>query len=273
MNLQQKIFKNGSITYYYSSLFFPKEVKKEVFTLYAYVRTADNFVDVIPQKKEDFYNFKKLTKQAFREKTHTGNIIIDDCAALFNKRKIPQELIFSFLSAMEKDLTKKDYEDFSELDQYMYGSANVIGIMMAYILDLPKKSFPYAELLGKAMQYANFIRDINEDISLGRIYIPKSELIKHNLTNKDYLEHQNAEKMSALIRSQIKIYYKIQNEAENGFRYIPKKYRIPIQTASNLYKWTINKIYKNPMIVFEKKVKPSPYRVIKEALSVWISLL
>lgn len=272
MNLQKKIFKQGSITYYYSSLFFPKEVKKDVFTLYAYVRTADNFVDSIPQKRQDFYQFKELTKKAFQKKTLVGNLIIDDLATLFFTKKIPPNLIFSFLSSMEMDLTKQEYKNFAELDQYMYGSANVIGIIMAYILSLKKESYHHAELLGKAMQYANFIRDINEDISLGRIYIPKSELRKYHLTSQDYILHKKTKQISELIKAQINIYQKIQSEAEKGFKYIPKRYRIPIQTASNLYKWTMNQIYKNPMVVFEKKIKPTPYLVIKEALLVWISL-
>lgn len=272
-NLQQKIFKKGSVTYYYSSLYFPKHIREDVFTLYAYVRTADNFVDTIPQKKKDFYKFKELSCKAFEKNKLTGNKVIDDFACLLKNRNIPKKYVYSFLTAMESDITKRKYKSFKDLNLYMYGSANVIGLIMAHIMQLPKESQKYAELLGKAMQYVNFIRDINEDISLGRIYIPHSELITHNLTYNEFLQHTNVSKMKELIRSQINIFRNIQAEAEKGFKYIPTRYRIPIQTASNLYKWTADKIYNDPMIVFAKKVKPSPYHVMKEALFVWTSLI
>lgn len=55
------IFKKGSRTYFYSTIFFPKTVKKDVFTLYSFLRKADDYVDSIPQDAESFYAFKNIT--------------------------------------------------------------------------------------------------------------------------------------------------------------------------------------------------------------------
>ena len=63
------------------------------------------------------------------------------------------------------------------------------------------------------------------------------------------------------VQAQIRRYEHWQIEAEKGFRYIPHRYLIPIKTASEMYKWTAQKIEKNPFIVYKMKVKPSKTRI------------
>jgi Phytoene/squalene synthetase len=175
---------------------------------------------------------------------------------------------------MEKDMKKVRMQSLANTLEYMYGSAEVIGLMIAKILKLPKKSYKYAKMLGRAMQYANMIRDIDEDNSLGRTYIPIEHIKKHGLTSlnkEDVLK--NKEKFEKLIRYEIKFCRKWQSEAEKGFDYIPKRLLIPIRTSSDMYKWFTNEIYKNPLIVFEKKVKPSKTRIIMTAAKNAISLI
>ncbi len=73
---------------------------------------------------------------------------------------------------MEHDLSESSCETLEDVLTYIYGSAEVIGLFMARIMDLDEASFPYAAMLGRAMQYINFIRDIAEDNELGRRYLP-----------------------------------------------------------------------------------------------------
>jgi 15-cis-phytoene synthase len=145
----------------------------------------------------------------------------------------------------------------------MYGSAEVIGLMMAKILGLPQASFHAARLLGRAMQYINFIRDIQEDIDLCRVYLPQDQLEKFGIRSLNFQEaHLNKESFSKFIREQIKTYFIWQKEAESGYSFIPKKHLVPIRTAAEMYKWTAKKIYADPLIVFRKKVKPSRSRIL-----------
>lgn len=173
---------------------------------------------------------------------------------------------------MKSDLYKRNFQTQKEVDKYMYGSAEVIGLMMSKIMKLPKISYPYAKMLGKAMQFANFIRDIEVDNKMKRSYIPLKDLKKFGLrkVNKKTVKNY-PDRFRNLIDYECSKYIKWQNEAEKGFKYIPKRFLIPIKTASDMYKWTIEKIINNPMIIFEKQVKPSPVRVvltiIKNALS------
>jgi phytoene synthase len=139
--------------------------------------------------------------------------------------------------------------------------------MMARIMKLPKEADPAAQMLGRAFQYINFIRDIAEDNELGRTYIPATELKAAGLKNLTLEEaKQKPHAFAVLIRKQLEYYTAWQAEGEAGFSYIPKRYRVAIAAASDMYAYTAEKIAKDPHCVFQYKVKPSRFKIIRSAL-------
>jgi phytoene synthase len=265
--IKKRIFKRGSTTYYYSSLFFPKQVRKEVFTLYAYVRVMDDYVDKIPARKKKFYDMKQQTLDTWSGKK-SQNPIVNDFVALAKEKKFKKEWILAFIAAMESDLNHKPCTTLQESENYMHGSAEVIGLMMCAIIGLPEKLYSYAKLLGKSMQYINFIRDVSEDNMLERRYIATTILKKYNLNNLSYEEAcAKPEQFNQLIREEIKRYTAWRQDAQVGIKEIPLRYRIPIQTADAMYAFTARVITQRPAIIFEKKVKPSKLRIISYTLS------
>lgn len=258
----RRIFKRGSRTYYYSTLFFPKDVKEDVFKLYSFVRVADDLVDRVPQDKDGFYAFKQMYEDALKGKT-TGDVVIDSFVELSNRKGFDTRWTEAFFRSMEMDLHKNRYETLEELDEYLYGSAEVIGLFMSRILGLPDRTHAHARMLGKAMQFINFIRDIDEDHTLGRVYFPRKELSRYGLADLSENEALSKRKeFKAFIRSQVKLWRTWQKEAEHGFRFIPRRYLLPIKTASDMYKLTALRISLNPFIIFRKKVKPATYVVV-----------
>jgi phytoene synthase len=261
------IFRKGSRTYFYSSMFFPMHIRREVFILYGFVRKTDNFVDVLPQNREGFYKFKNKYYQA-KSGLETGDVVIDSFVQLAKRKGFEDEWIDAFLDSMELDLTKTRYENLDEVLRYIYGSAEVIGLMMAKIIGLPEKSFEYAKYLGRAMQYINFIRDISEDLELGRVYFPQTDLQQHGLDNLtfEYVK-QHPEQFMHFIQTQLDRYCRWQEKAEEGYRFIPKRYLISIKTASEMYHWTGEQIAHHPFIVYECKVKPMISKIILTVFS------
>jgi phytoene synthase len=261
------IFRKGSRTYFYSSMFFPMHIRREVFILYGFVRKTDNYVDVIPQDRKGFYEFKEKYYQA-KNGSETGDIVIDSFVRLAERKGFEDEWIDAFLNSMELDLTKKHYETLDEVLEYIYGSAEVIGLMMAKIIGLPKESFEHAKYLGRAMQYINFIRDIAEDLELGRIYFPQTDLRQHGLENLTYAHvKQHPDRFQAFLQMQLDRYCHWQEHAETGYHYIPKRYLISIKTASEMYHWTAEQIAHHPFVVYEMKVKPMVSKIILTVFS------
>lgn len=265
--IHRQIFKAGSRTYFYSSLFFPRAVKDDVFILYAFVRKADDFVDRIPQDNEGFYRFRKEYEKAMLDGGKVADPVIDAFVGLARRKGFDRKWVESFLYSMELDLFKKSYSDMHELEGYIYGSAEVVGLMMAKILELQEAAYEYARFQGKAMQLINFIRDINEDLKLGRIYLPQDELKQYGLVSLDH----EAVKLKAyafgeLIKKQLRRFEEWQAEAGKGYRFLPKRYRIPVKTAADMYRWTARQIENDPFVVYRKVVKPSRWRIISGIL-------
>jgi len=283
MENKKQIFKKSSTTYYYSSLFFPKNILDKIATIYAYVRVADNFVDDYPQDINGYKQFISQTNKAFRgneiDKEYKYSTIIVEFVTVAKRFNFKKKWINAFHQSMISDISKDNkkiiYQTKVEIDNYIFGSAEVIGLFIVKVLNLPKASLFSAMKQGHAMQKINFIRDIAEDCQLNRQYLTEEQLEKFNV-NKLCQKPQNNGQLAnfkKLIRSEITDYYKIQKQAELGYKYIPYRYRLPIATAASLYKWTAKVIYNNPLIIFEKKVKPTKQRVIltffKQAIK-WI---
>lgn len=261
------IFKKGSKTYYYSTIFFPKKVKRDVFILYSFLRKADDYVDQIPQDSEGFYQFRDRYYQA-KEGMKTGDIVADSFADLVQRKNFEDRWVDAFLASMAMDITRSTYLDMDELLTYLYGSSEVVGLFMARIMDLPEESFPAARHLGRAMQYINFIRDIAEDLELGRTYFPQKDLEEFNLTSLNEEETRiNHDGFRGFLGKQLATYKSWQEIAERGFQYIPYRYLIPIKTASDMYNWTARQIEEDPFVVYQRKVKPSAPKIISHIFS------
>lgn len=262
--IQDSVFKKGSRTYFRSSFFFPRDVRSQVSTLYAFVRVADNFVDSMPQDRPGFDSFRARYRDALAG-ARTGDPVVDDFVRLMRDRSFDPAWVDAFLAAMEADLVRAEYDRLEDTLGYIYGSAEVIGLFMARILDLPEASLPFARLLGRAMQYINFIRDMDEDLRLGRRYLPLEGTGLQALDRR--LAGQDPSSVARFVRYHLALYRGWQSEAEKGFRMIPRRYRIPIKTASDMYKWTARRIERNPSIVFSRQVKPRTSRIMLQGLA------
>ena len=256
----EQIFRSGSKTYYFSSRFFPPAVRKDVYALYGFVRTADNLVDTQPVDPALFHAFRKAYSTALGTGEASGDIVIDAFLELQKRKQFDPAWTEAFLDSMEHDLVKSSCDSLDEVLIYIYGSAEVIGLYMAKIMDLEEEAFPYA-----AMQYINFIRDIQEDNELGRRYLPLGDSGLSCLEYADVAVHQQV--FSTFLRTEIKRYQTWQKEAEKGYRYIPRRYRIPIMTAADMYCWTAQQIALDPMIVYRKRVKPPKTRILRRGFA------
>lgn len=274
--IEKDIFRNGSTTYYWSSKFFPRSVRDDVFKLYSFVRVVDDMVDSVPAEIDRFNNIKKrwiTVKKELKKGKVTKPLndsvderVIANIAYVVHRYECDTAWVDAFLESMQMDVDKKQYNTLEDTLEYIYGSAEVIGLFMARIMQLPIKPYEYARMQGRAMQWINFLRDIDEDNTLGRSYFPKSTLKKFGLKDLSQKTAQaNPKAFKKFMSEQIDLYEQWQTEADKGFSYIPKRLRIPLQTATDMYNWTAKEIKKDPFIVYSRKVKPKKSKVLKTA--------
>jgi phytoene synthase len=277
MSVERTIFKNGSTTYYWSSRFFPKGVRDDVFKLYSFVRVVDDFVDQVPSDIEKFtyieHRWKTIRVQLKKGEVptpldeSTEERVLANIAYIVHRHRCDVAWIDAFLQSMRWDVQKHQYRALKDTIDYMYGSAEVIGLCMARILNLPEEALGPARMQGRAMQYINFLRDIAEDNELGRCYFPSNEYKKYGLKNLSEEEARAKPKMfEDFMHAQLLRYATWQTEANKGFLFIPKRLRVPLHTAVDMYNWTAQELKNNPLIVFDHKVKPKKRQVVRRAV-------
>lgn len=281
MSMEDTIFKGGSTTYYWSSRFFPKHIREDVFKLYSFVRIADDYVDAVPQEAERFHELRASWMQACEDKSFdtkpnsadtVDERVIKNIIFVVSKYEFEQAWIESFFDSMQADLDQKKYKSIEDTLWYVYGSAEVIGLMMAKIMGLPQEAQRSAMMQGRAMQFINFIRDIAEDNSFSRQYIPQDDLDVFGLEDLSVESARRyPEAFTKLIQYELSRYDAWQLEANTGFRYIPRRLLVPLRTAVDMYNWTGSQISKNPIQVFDTKIKPSRAQVIATILKNTVS--
>lgn len=171
-----------------------KEHRDPVYSIYGFVRFADEIVDSFHG-----YNRKSLLKK-LTDDTHEAikdkvslNPILNSFQAVVHQYKIPNELIDCFLKSMEMDLYKNGY-DHATLKEYITGSAEVVGLMCLRIFckgdeAMYEKLTDHAMSLGSAFQKVNFLRDLKADMNtLGRRYFPGMEAGMLTTTGKAEIE-------------------------------------------------------------------------------------
>lgn len=277
MTPEQYIFYQGSQTYYNATILFPRKVREDVILLYSFVRTADNYVDATPQHTNEFRNLMATWQDCRGRKMYELQPEKDDklnlrvtknISRLMHEYKFDPRWIDAFLYSMEMDTGQKKYYSLEDSLRYVYGSAEVIGLMMAKIMGLPEASMEAAAAQGRAMQWMNFIRDIAEDIELRRQYFPSNELKEYGLSDlHEKTAKENRQAFKDFISLQLKRYQQWQQEADKGMEMIPKRYRLPVQVAADSYRWTAKQIEKDPFIVYRHKVKPGKVRIFSSAFA------
>ena len=260
--IYEEITKKNSKTFYYSTIFFPKEIKEKVFLLYAFLRTTDDLVDKKKPDFKKFYQYKKNFNDAYLGKKINNQLIYD--FAKLVKEIDAKNLIGDYFQSQEIDLKNKHYQSYQDLEKFLYGVSEVIGLLMAKILKLPEKSHPFARKLGKAMQIINIIRDIEEDYHMGKIYIPQEDFKKFKVKITDFFKAKNISKNEKnLINFELQRAFDLYKEVKRGYHYFDKKNLLPIKIAADLYFMLGEKIKKNKNFIFNKnKLKLSLIDII-----------
>jgi 15-cis-phytoene synthase len=251
-------------TFYMATRFLPYHKQRSIFAIYGLCRYLDDLVD----EAEDLVHQKKIGKhevlnrlEMFRIKlisTYRGvehnHPILYSFADVLNKFNISLELPLTLLEGVKMDLDKSRYETFDELYEYSYKVASVVGLMTSEVFgyDNPK-ALNHAVDLGIAMQLTNILRDVGEDLTKGRIYLPKEDLDRFNITEKELFERKMTDKFVEMMKFQIDRTRKYYESATIGINMLNKDSRLPVVLAKENYGRILNKIEENNYQVFNQR--------------------
>lgn len=266
-------------TYYLATLLLPAKKRPPVHALYGFARYADEIVDDLASTLSDEEKAQELRRWGSEVLSDLRRGASDDLIGralvdTVTRYSIPIEYFEAFMKSMEMDLTVTRYKNYEELMTYVYGSAVVIGLEMLPILGYnDPRAIEAATALGTAFQLANFIRDIDEDIDRGRIYMPLDELARFGVSEEMLLNRKLTPEITEAIKFQIARVRQLQSVAEAGIQYLDPISRPCIRAASELYCGIVDEIEANGYDVFSKRATTSQWRRLKVAGIAFIQTL
>jgi len=213
-------------------------IRQDIYNIYGFVRFADEIVDSFHDynKEELFKQFETNLALALDQKISL-NPILNAFQHTVIKYNIPTEMIDAFMKSMKLDLTKTEYKTQEEYNEYIFGSADVVGLMCLKVFVKGDES-KFEELkhsamrLGSAFQKVNFLRDLKADFEgLSRTYFPDTDLNKLDEVSK------------------LKIIAEIEADFKAGFEGIinlPIEAKFGVYTAYVYYKQLLSKLKKTP---------------------------
>ena len=268
-------------TYYLATLLLPPVKRPFVHALYGFARYADEIVDDLASTltDEEKANSLKQWGEGVISDIKSGNSNDAIGKALVDTVRrfdIPIQYFQAFLHSMTMDLTITKYQEYKDLQEYVYGSAAVIGLQMVSILGTEKgisidEVNSAAEKLGIAFQLANFIRDVGEDLDRGRIYLPIAELQSHGVTREMLEDKVLTPQIKSALKEQIERVRRLQRESAVGIKMLSIQSRACIQAASELYCGIVDEVEKIDYQIFTKRAKTSNWRRMKVAVPAYLS--
>jgi phytoene synthase len=173
---------------------------------------------------------------------------------------------------MRMDLTVTDYPDRAALNRYMRGSAEVIGLQLLPVLGTVgpvEDAAPYAAALGRAFQLTNFLRDVDEDLSRQRVYLPADELAAYHV-DRDLLmwchAHRRTDaRVRRALAAQHEITRGVYHFAAVGVEMLAPQSRPCVSTALTLYSEILDRIEDSDFAVFSHRATVGTTRRLQVA--------
>ncbi|AWV99015.1 phytoene/squalene synthase family protein [Arcticibacterium luteifluviistationis] len=213
-------------------------IRPAIYNIYGFVRLADEIVDSFHDyPKEDLFNrFEEDYYHAIKDGISL-NPILNAFQKTVKEYDIDPEHVAAFMNSMRADLEKQKYETRKEIDTYIYGSADVVGLMCLKVFvkgDHEKYSLlkDSAMSLGSAFQKVNFLRDLKDDYEiLNRSYFPNIDLRNITQSQKEEIVRE--------IKSDFE-------KAYSGIVKLPLEARMGVYVAYRYYNRLLYKLEKTP---------------------------
>lgn len=234
----EKVTKAYSTSFSSAVKMLAPSIRQDIYNIYGFVRLADEIVDSFHDydKVTLFEKFEIELATALQDKISL-NPILNSFQHTVHKYNINKELIDAFMKSMKLDLVKQVYKTTEEYQEYIYGSADVVGLMcLTVFVKGDEKKYndlkDSAMKLGSAFQKVNFLRDLKTDFEeLNRTYFPNTDLTKLTESSKKEIIDE--------IEADFKLAY-------DGILHLPMEAKFGVYTAYRYYKRLLNKLKATP---------------------------
>lgn len=260
------VTRKHSRTFYLASSLLPQPKRMAAQALYAFCRVSDETVDQPQDNAEaalDQWRQSVLSEEA-------PHPVVRAWADTRARYHIPQLYVEQLIDGVASDLRQTHYDTFAQLAGYCYGVACTVGLMTMHIVGFSDMAaVPYAIRLGVALQLTNILRDIAEDWSAGRVYLPREDLDAFGVTEDDIAAGKVTARWQAMMRFQITRTRQFYNRARPGIGMLHQDGRLAITAASDLYEAILDDILTHGCDVFHRRAHVSAPGKLRRLPLIW----
>jgi len=233
--ISEQVTKSYSTSFYSAARLFGSDIRDGIFSIYGFVRLADEIVDSFHDYDKAYLLDKYISD--YYESLESGislNPVLQSFQKTVKKYNISHDHVNSFLTSMKRDLTQDVYSDRDEANEYIYGSADVVGLMCLKVFcngdeRLYEELEKPARKLGSAFQKVNFLRDLKEDTEkLGRYYFYHFSVSFNDEVKRQIINDIKSDFSTALA----------------GLKKLPRNSRLAVYVAYSYYMALLRKIDK-----------------------------
>ncbi len=274
----EELAQQSKTNFYYSFTFLPKDEREAIHTVYAFCRHIDDIVDEedagtseeIIQKRKKLADWRKVIDQMYAGKPQST--YLKPLQSAIKRFSIPKQYFMTLIDGCERDLRQKRYETFTELKEYCYGVAGIVGLMCIEIFGYKyEETKEYAVNLGYALQLTNILRDLKADKDRGYIYLPREDMEKFRYSESDLMNEVYNEQFIELMRYETRRAREYYHKARTALRPDERMTMIAAEIMDAIYYRLLEKIELNDFDVFKKQIRVSTIHKIAIAFKHWIS--
>ena len=253
-------------TYYWATRRLPRDIRPATHALYGYVRTADEIVD--GPGRPASADARRAALDAWERELHDGlargrspHPVVGALVDAGRRHRLPLGELRTYMRSMRIDCAPVRIATWEELEAYMDGSAGSVGRIMAPLLGVPARHHVGYGRLGQAFQLANFIRDVREDTSLDRVYLPAEDRAAFGVAEADLARERASPELRALLALEVRRARGLFAEAEPAIAAAPASVRSGIRFAVGVYARVLDRVERTDFDVLGRGTGVRPWQL------------
>lgn len=276
-----RLTRSRAKNFYYAFLSLPRRKRRAIYAVYAFCRQADDIADSAGEIPAKRFALEKLRVRLQQAATGVSQCAADLALAdAITRFTIEPCDLAHVIDGVELDLTVSRYADFEELSHYCHLVASAVGLAVLPILCdghkgrvITQQDRDLATTLGIGMQLVNIVRDIREDIARDRIYLPREDLERFDVTEDDLRKAEASKTLRKLVAFESVRARKFLREGEGLLTRLPRRSRGCPALLTTLYSRILDQIRQHDYDVLTVRVSLSTWEKVCLMLRTWVKAL
>jgi phytoene synthase len=262
--------------FYWGFISLPREQRNAIYALYDFARQVDDEADAVghaPDLPGRLQRHRERIAQCVRGDYADDDAVMQVLAVAVTRFSIPERELQMLIDGVEMDGTKVRYASWDELRSYCNLVASVVGRMCVRIFGFEDDAaLERADDLGIALQLTNILRDVREDVGLGRIYLPQDDLAYFGISEADLIGGTQAPQWDTLVTFEAARAREYFLQGYKVLNYIDRRPAACVRTMAGIYERILEKIERDPSLPLHERAGLSRTEKIGAMVRAWLGV-